>query len=253
MVHSYYSFCYTYYISCESSYTPWGFWWTELLSDLSIFTALGARYLDGSWRTNIFHTLSFYVSYDRIWCTQTTKKWNRKSNIPRSSWKYFYLIYICYCSIWNTRISRKSKWSRCNRSSEMRTKSRFCSDTWDARSLWKCFCIFLCMSLVEAIAIPIKDKFSQFKWENITAGIIMLVGLVSILYMQGNGLYILDIVDHYVTQFAMLAMWLIELLLFIKYRKPLLKFIEQHNDWRYTLLNNTYFMLSWIFWVVGKK
>ena len=107
------------------------------------------------------------------------------------------------------------------------------------------------MSLVEAIAIPIKDKFSQFKWENITAGIIMLVGLVSILYMQGNGLYILDIVDHYVTQFAMLAMWLIELLLFIKYKKPLLKFIEQHNDWRYTLLNNTYFILSWIFWVVA--
>ena len=105
------------------------------------------------------------------------------------------------------------------------------------------------MSLVEAIAIPIKDKFSRFKWENITAGIIMLVWLVSIIYMQGNGLYILDIVDHYVTQFAMLTIGLVELLLFLKYRKPLLRFIEQHNDWKYTFLGSSYFMLSWIIWV----
>jgi len=29
-----------------------------------------------------------------------------------------------------------------------------------------------------------------------------------------------------------------------------MKFIEQHNDWRHTFLNNTYFMFSWIFWVI---
>ncbi len=107
------------------------------------------------------------------------------------------------------------------------------------------------MSMIEAIAIPIKDKLPMFKTENITAGIIMLVGLVSILYMQGNGLYILDIVDHYITQFAMLTMWLIELILFIKYRKPLLRFIDNHSDWKYTFLNSTYFMYSWIFWIIG--
>lgn len=106
------------------------------------------------------------------------------------------------------------------------------------------------MSMVEAIAIPIKDKFQNWRTENITAGIIMLVGLVSIIYMQWNGLYILDIVDHYITQFAMLTIGMIELLLFLKYRKPLTKFIEQHNDWRSTLLNTNYFILSWVFGVL---
>ena len=106
------------------------------------------------------------------------------------------------------------------------------------------------MSLVEAIAIPIKDKFRNWKTENITAGIVMLVGLASIIYMQWNGLYILDIVDHYVTQFAMLTIGMLELILFIKYRRPLTKFIEQHNNWRSTFLNTNYFIISWVLGVL---
>ena len=106
------------------------------------------------------------------------------------------------------------------------------------------------MSLIEGIAIPIKDQFPKFKTENITAGIIMCVGLVSLIYMQWNGLYILDIVDHYVTQFAMLMLGMIELVLFLKYRKPLTRFIEQNNDWRYTFFNTNYFVISWILWVI---
>ena len=43
---------------------------------------------------------------------------------------------------------------------------------------------------------------------------------------------------------------MVELMLFIKYRKPLAKFIEQHNDWRHTLLNTNYFILSWVFGVI---
>ena len=60
------------------------------------------------------------------------------------------------------------------------------------------------MSLVEAVTVSIKNQFHKLKIEHITFGIIALIFATNFIYMFGNGLYILDIVDHYVTQFGML-------------------------------------------------
>jgi NSS family neurotransmitter:Na+ symporter len=62
--------------------------------------------------------------------------------------------------------------------------------------------------------------------------------------MFGNGLYILDIVDHYVTQFGMLIVWIFQAFLFLYYSKKLLKFIEDKNHWKF--ITRGFIKLSWM-------
>ena len=103
------------------------------------------------------------------------------------------------------------------------------------------------MSLVEAITLPIKNTCKKLSIEKITLWVIVLLGLASTIYMYGNGLYILDILDHYITQVWMLIIWLVELILFIYMWKKLTKFIDSHNKCTMRkIINTTYFKVSWI-------
>jgi NSS family neurotransmitter:Na+ symporter len=56
------------------------------------------------------------------------------------------------------------------------------------------------MSLIEAVSVAIRDKFPQVRVEIITLVVTILLAIVSIIYTFGNGLYILDIVDHFITR-----------------------------------------------------
>ena len=100
------------------------------------------------------------------------------------------------------------------------------------------------MSLVEAVTVSIKNQFHKLKIEHITFGIIALIFATNFIYMFGNGLYILDIVDHYVTQFGMLIVWIFQAFLFLYYSKKLLKFIEDKNHWKF--ITRGFIKLSWM-------
>jgi len=89
------------------------------------------------------------------------------------------------------------------------------------------------MSLVEAVTVSIKTQFHKLKIEHITLWVITLIFVTNFIYMFGNGLYILDIVDHYVTQFGMLIVWIFQAFLFLYYSKKLLRFVEDKNDWKF--------------------
>jgi len=103
------------------------------------------------------------------------------------------------------------------------------------------------MSLIEAVVKPIADKFESQKTETLTLFFVILIWLFSITYIFGNWLYVLDVVDHYITQFGMLLIWIFELILFVYFSKKLWSFIDKHNKcfWK-KLINKYFFLTSWV-------
>ena len=65
-------------------------------------------------------------------------------------------------------------------------------------------------SLVEAINVVITDKIKNAKRE-VVALIVCLLGFSGgIIYMTGSGLYFLDVIDHFVTNFNLIAIGILE-------------------------------------------
>ncbi|MBM7622786.1 sodium-dependent transporter [Sporohalobacter salinus] len=68
------------------------------------------------------------------------------------------------------------------------------------------------ISLLEAFIAPVKDKFGFSRKKSVT--IVCAIGFaLSLLYVTGAGLYFLDIVDHFVNQFGIALVGLIECLI----------------------------------------
>ncbi|QFR39134.1 sodium-dependent transporter [Candidatus Gracilibacteria bacterium 28_42_T64] len=103
------------------------------------------------------------------------------------------------------------------------------------------------MSLVEAVAMVLRNKFKKLRIEVITLGIVTIIGLSSILYTFGNGLYVLDIVDHYITAFGMIIIGLSEAIILLIAWKSLGKYVDKHNKscLRF-IINKWYLMFSWV-------
>ena len=102
------------------------------------------------------------------------------------------------------------------------------------------------MSLVEAVWVALRDKFKKLKVEILTLIIVVLLGLSSLVYVFGNGLYILDIVDHFITSYSMLFIGLMEALVLLYAWKKLWKFIDERNSCKLRfVVNKYYFALSW--------
>ncbi len=103
------------------------------------------------------------------------------------------------------------------------------------------------MSLIEAVVKPVADKFKKQKTETLTFFFITLIWLFSTIYIFGNWLYVLDVVDHYITQFWMLIIWIFELILFIYYSKKLWQFIDEHNKcFLKKVINRKFLLTSWV-------
>ncbi len=107
------------------------------------------------------------------------------------------------------------------------------------------------MSSIEAVSRAIRDKFENVPVEIITLIVSVILGLGSLLYVFGNGLYILDIVDHFITSWSMLFIWVIEALVFLFIGKKLISFILERNSCKLKFLfNKYYFWLSFALNVV---
>lgn len=98
------------------------------------------------------------------------------------------------------------------------------------------------MSLVEALSVSIRDKFNV-KVEKITLIIVILLWLLSLMYTFWNWLYLLDIIDYYLTSWLLIFIWLFMLFIFL-YNKDLLSFIQERNELK--IINKYYFIISWI-------
>lgn len=65
-------------------------------------------------------------------------------------------------------------------------------------------------SIVEAIAAALKDKFGKIRREKLSFWVCTIGFLLGIIYTTGAGLYFLDIVDHFVTNIAILTVGILQ-------------------------------------------
>jgi NSS family neurotransmitter:Na+ symporter len=65
-------------------------------------------------------------------------------------------------------------------------------------------------SIVEAISAALKDKFGEIKREKLSFWICLVGCVLGIIYVTGAGLYLLDIVDHFVTNISILAVGIMQ-------------------------------------------
>lgn len=86
------------------------------------------------------------------------------------------------------------------------------------------------MALIEAPAAAIRKRLPKVKTEMVFFGVAVLAFLASIPFMYWNGLYLLDIVDYYLTQYAVTFVALFELVIFLFIWKKLAKFIQEHSS-----------------------
>jgi NSS family neurotransmitter:Na+ symporter len=105
------------------------------------------------------------------------------------------------------------------------------------------------MSLIEAVSVAIRDKFEKVPVEIITLVVSIILGIGSMLYVFGNGLYVLDIVDHFVTSWSMLFIGVAEALIFLIIGKKLIDFIKQRNSCKLKFIFNSYYF--WISFVLN--
>ncbi len=101
------------------------------------------------------------------------------------------------------------------------------------------------MSLIEAVWVAIRDKFKNVKIEIITLILVVVLWLSSLIYTFGNGLYVLDIVDHFITSYSMLFIWVMEAIIFLVIWKKFAYFIDEHNDFRKIWFNKWYLLVCW--------
>ncbi len=103
------------------------------------------------------------------------------------------------------------------------------------------------MSLIEAVGVALREKFKNVPIEILTLIIVVILWLGSMIYVFGNGLYILDIVDHFINAYSMLFIWLVEAIVFLLLWKKLWQFIDEHNEcFIRFVINKWYFLLSWL-------
>lgn len=105
------------------------------------------------------------------------------------------------------------------------------------------------MSLVEAVWVAIRDRFKNLRVEILTLIIVIFLALTSLAYVFSNGLYVLDIVDHFITSYSMLFIWVMEAILFLFIRKKLWNFIDERNSCLLKVVINKYFLLIW--WIIS--
>ncbi len=107
------------------------------------------------------------------------------------------------------------------------------------------------MAMVETVVNPIKRMIKWLSIEYATLIVCVVLGLLSLFFARQNGLYLLDVVDHYINSVAVIVIAIFEILVFISAWKPLTQFMKNHSDKRATkLFPQRYFLVVWVLTVV---
>ncbi len=103
------------------------------------------------------------------------------------------------------------------------------------------------MSLIEAVSVALREKFKNLSIEVLTLIVVSILGLWSLLYVFGNWLYILDIVDHFVNSYSMLFIGFVSAIVFVYWWQKLGNFIDERNSCLFKFIfNKWYFLISWV-------
>lgn len=112
--------------------------------------------------------------------------------------------------------------------------------------------LYTAICLIETITISIKNKIKTVSIEVITLTVCTVIWLMSLVYTFGNWLYVMDIVDHYIMNFAVILVWLFEAIVFIYLWKEIWEFIDQKNECLIKIImNKSYLKISWIISIIS--
>lgn len=106
------------------------------------------------------------------------------------------------------------------------------------------------MAILESIVSTIKEKFQHLNVEIVTLIVAMIIFAWSTLFMYGNGLYVLDIVDNYIVQYIIISIGLFEAWVFLYLSNSLCKYILKRSTCPKWLVNKTTLVLSWSIWFI---
>lgn len=89
-------------------------------------------------------------------------------------------------------------------------------------------------SLFEGVAASIRDRFPQVPQIKIVFALIVLMFFASLIYITKGGLYALDIVDHFVVDYGLVVVGILEAIIvgWLWKGNKLRQFINQHSEWK---------------------
>jgi SNF family Na+-dependent transporter len=99
--------------------------------------------------------------------------------------------------------------------------------------------------------MTIGRKFKKLQSQYIFLVLTIIAFIGSIPFMYGNGLYLLDIIDHYLMQYAIIIIWLAEILVFIYIWKKHTKYIMSRSDFSKKIINKYSLLAAWVLSAIG--
>lgn len=89
-------------------------------------------------------------------------------------------------------------------------------------------------SLVEALNAAISDKYKHWQLPQISLGVCLVAFAMGVIFTTGAGLYFLDIVDHFVTNYNLMLIGIFESLLvgWVYGAERLRRYVDEVSDWR---------------------
>ena len=109
------------------------------------------------------------------------------------------------------------------------------------------------MALTETVVISLRDRlFKDVRVEWMTLVVLLVIGAFSLMYVRGNGLYLLDIVDHYITSFGIVVIGILEAIVFLGIWKSLSTYNKENSKgWLKHIFGKKYLMFSWIITILA--
>lgn len=102
------------------------------------------------------------------------------------------------------------------------------------------------MGLVDTISLTVKEKLPKIKWNYISALILVLVLIWSLVFMMWNGLYTLDIVDRYLTNAIMTVLAFIMSILALSNYKKVVPYLLERSSAPKWFVNKYTIIWAWI-------
>lgn len=103
------------------------------------------------------------------------------------------------------------------------------------------------MAMVESVVNPIHRMVKNITLPNLTLIVCLALWLIATFFARQNGLYLLDVVDHYINSIGIVTVAVFEVILFIIARKPLTEYMRSRSDSRAkNLFTNNYFLVVWV-------
>ena len=86
------------------------------------------------------------------------------------------------------------------------------------------------MAMVETGVISLRDYLPTLENKTITKRVCLILGLISLVFVQANGLYLLDIIDRYINSYMIVTIAIAETIVFLRISKRLVGYVRETSS-----------------------